>query len=110
MKKTQLLMRPRTVAETPLRLDDLPLFATDQQIAQAIVGRENAERWMRERLPTLSCKPGFPAVDDFHGGRPVALVRRFYEGYFGTAQSPAAAPGRADASQWKTKSRPRHQG
>ncbi|TGT91399.1 hypothetical protein EN804_08010 [Mesorhizobium sp. M8A.F.Ca.ET.161.01.1.1] len=93
-----------------MRLEDLPLFATDQQIAQAIVGRDRAERWMRERLPTLSGRAGFPAVDDFHGGRPVALIRRFYEGYLGTAQSPAAAPGRADASQWKAKRRSRHPG
>lgn len=99
----------KAIDTPPLRLDDLPMFATDWQIAQAIVGRENAERWMRERLPTLSGKPGFPAVDHFHGGRPVALVRRFYEGYFGIAQSPTAAPGRADPSRWKTKSGPRHQ-
>ncbi|RRI07973.1 hypothetical protein EH240_00030 [Mesorhizobium tamadayense] len=104
-------MAPRKAIEpSPLRLDDLPMFATDRQIAEAIVGRENAERWMRERLPTLSGKPGFPAIDEFHGGRSVALVRRFYESYLGTAQSPAAAPpGRADASQWKTKSRSRPQ-
>ncbi|TGQ71007.1 hypothetical protein EN829_001060 [Mesorhizobium sp. M00.F.Ca.ET.186.01.1.1] len=102
-------MGSRAATETPLRLDDLPMFATDQELAQAIVGRENAERWMRDRLPTLSSRPGFPAVDDFHGGRPVALVRRFYEGYLGIAQSPLAAPGRADASEWKTKSRSRHQ-
>lgn len=104
-------MARRQIEPPPLRLEDLPMFATDRQIAEAIVGRDNAERWMRERLPTLSGKPGFPAIDEFHGGRPVDLVRRFYESYLGTAQSAATAPPtRADASQWKTKSRSRHPG
>jgi hypothetical protein len=98
------------VRHAPLKLEDLPMFANDRQIAEAIVGRDNAEKWMRERLPTLAGKQGFPAIDDFHGGRPVALVARFYENYLGTAQSKTdAAPARADASQWKTKSRSRHQ-
>ncbi|MES0168182.1 hypothetical protein NKJ87_19705 [Mesorhizobium sp. M0027] len=104
-------MARRAIQPPPLRLDDLPMFATDRQIAEAIVGRDNAEQWMRERLPTLAGKPGFPAIDDFHGGRPVALVARFYERYLGTASSSTTAlPGKADASQWKTKSRSRHPG
>ncbi|TPI17609.1 hypothetical protein [Mesorhizobium sp. B4-1-1] len=40
------------------------MFADDRQIAEAIVGCDNAEKWMRERLPALADKQGFPAVDD----------------------------------------------
>ncbi|ESZ52800.1 MULTISPECIES: hypothetical protein [unclassified Mesorhizobium] len=91
-------------------LDDLPMFASDEQIAEAIVGKDKAGKWMRERLPTLANKPGFPAIDEFHGGRPVALVQRFYENYLGTGSTTATAPpGKADASQWKTKTRQRPQ-
>ncbi|WP_287363692.1 hypothetical protein [Mesorhizobium sp.] len=104
-------MARRVVHPPPLRIEDLPMFASDLAIAEAIVGRDNAERWVRERLPTLASKPGFPAIDDFHGGRPVALVARFYESYLGTASSTTTAlPGKADASQWKTKSRSRQPG
>lgn len=64
-------------------LDSLPLFSDDQALAEAIVGKKDADKWRRERLPTLEGKPGFPKVDPFHGGRAVPLVRRFYENYLG---------------------------
>lgn len=64
-------------------LDKLPMFATDRQIAEAIVGKDSADKWLRERLPTLASKPGFPPIDAFHGGRPVKLVARFYDEYLG---------------------------
>ncbi|KQZ20309.1 hypothetical protein ASD50_21700 [Mesorhizobium sp. Root552] len=88
--------------DLPLRLDDLPMFATDQQIAEAIVGKDMAEKWMRERLPTLASKPGFPPIDAFHGGRPVKLVARFYDEYLGGNDRSAAAPrGVEDVNAWK---------
>lgn len=87
-------------------LDELPMFATDRQIAEAIVGKDAAEKWMRERLPTLAGKPGFPKIDEFHGGRPVKLVARFYDDYLETARtSPAPARGIEDASAWKPSKR-----
>jgi len=89
-------------SDLPLRLDDLPIFATDDQIAEAIVGKHAAEKWKRERLPTLASKPGFPPIDAFHGGRPVKLVARFYEEYLGTGAGSAIAPrGVEDRSAWK---------
>ncbi|RWO95095.1 hypothetical protein [Mesorhizobium sp.] len=93
-------------AELPLRLDDLPLFATDKQIAEAIVGKDMAEKWVRERLPTLAKKPGFPAIDDFHGGRPVALVIRFYGEYLKLPGQSAGKPdGQEDESAWNRRKR-----
>jgi hypothetical protein len=35
-------------------LDDLPMLASDRQIAEAIAGKEIAEKWLRQRLPTLA--------------------------------------------------------
>lgn len=91
----------------PLRLDDLPMFASDQQIAEAIVGKDAAEKWIRERLPTLASKPGFPPIDAFHGGRPVKLVARFYDEYLGAGAQPGSAPrGVEDVKGWK---RSKHQ-
>lgn len=83
-------------------LNDLPMFATDQQLAVAIVGKARATMWVRTVIPQLERK-GFPRVDPLHDGRPVPLVRRFYDGYFGiTAGFNVAAPdGQEDWGKWK---------
>jgi hypothetical protein len=90
-----------------MKLDDLPLFATDRQIAEAIVGRDKAEKWMSERLPTLAKRPGFPPIDAFHGGRPVPLVKRFYQSYLGISERPANDAVLADGreGEWKPSKR-----
>lgn len=64
-------------------LDNLPLFATDAELAAAIVGSKWAKAWLRDRFPMIAAKSGFPPVDSFHGGRSVELVRRFYASYIG---------------------------
>lgn len=80
----------------------LPLFATDREIAAAVVGRASAERWIREVLPTLR---GFPPVDVRHGGRPVPLVIKFYDSYLGVAEDfrARAASGEENWDAWKKK-------
>lgn len=98
---------PRKKISNPPTLDDLPMFASDIAIAEAIVGHEAAGAWMRERLPTLAAKPGFPPVDPFHGGRPVPLVKRFYEQYLGLPDDPRGRPsGKENPDAWR-KPRPR---
>lgn len=89
-------------APASITLDDLPMFATDRQIAEAIVGKDAAENWMRDRLPTLASKPGFPPIDAFHGGRPVKLVARFYDEYLGLGSPTGSATrGKMDVEAWK---------
>jgi hypothetical protein len=89
-------------------LDELPMFASDMEIAAAIVGPDRAAAWIRERLPTLAGKPGFPKIDDVHGGRPVKLVARYYDVYLGISESRAAAPrGQENRDGWR---KPRHPG
>ncbi|WP_288142837.1 hypothetical protein [Mesorhizobium sp.] len=73
------------------------MFATDEAIAEALVGKLSAQKWVRERLPILTQKPGFPAIDAFHGGRPVP---RFYETYLGLANHSGKPDGKEDASAW----------
>lgn len=68
---------------TPDPFSHLPLFASDKELATAIVGKTRAAQWVKDTFPTLAARPGFPRVDAFHGGRPVPLVRRFYESYLG---------------------------
>ncbi|MGN6307345.1 MAG: helix-turn-helix transcriptional regulator [Mesorhizobium sp.] len=67
---------------TNAALEKLPLFATDLELAIAIVGKQNASRWKREVLPALEHR-GFPKFDALHGGRPVIKVAKFYESYIG---------------------------
>lgn len=71
-------------------LDKLPMFASDLDIAHAIVGKGRAAEWKRDILPALERK-GFPGKDPAHGGRPVPLVRRFYNSYFGITAGVAMA-------------------
>ncbi|MDK1489402.1 hypothetical protein QN219_04940 [Sinorhizobium sp. 7-81] len=82
-------------------LSQLPLFATDQQLAVAIVGRDRATMWVKTVIPQLERK-GFPRIDPLHDGRPVPLVRKFYDGYLGlTAGFAAAAPdGKENLDVW----------
>lgn len=90
----------------PTTLDDLPMFASDEDIATALVGKDAASKWLRERLPVIQSKPGFPPIDDFHGGRPVPLVKRFYENYLGLPADGHGKPdGREDENAWR---KPRH--
>lgn len=93
---------------SPITFDALPLFATDEEIARAIVGDARAKEWVATRLPTLAKKPGFPPVDPFHNGRPTWLIRRFYEQYLGVAglaSKPGLPDGLEDPSAWRTKKR-----
>lgn len=82
-------------------LDKLPVFATDQEIAVAVVGKERASMYVKAVIPMLE-RQGFPTVDPLHDGRPVPLIKRFYEDYMGiTAGFRVAAPdGKEDWSAW----------
>lgn len=83
-------------------LDALPLFATDKEIAVAIVGKATAKYWLTAVLPTLE-RRGFPSQDPLHTGRAVPLVRKFYEDYFGiTAGFAMAKPG-GEEKIWQPK-------
>ncbi|MGG6895801.1 hypothetical protein [Rhizobium sp. BR 315] len=85
-------------------LSKLPMFATDREIAIAIVGKERASMYVKAVIPQLERK-GFPRIDPLHDGRPVPLVRKFYDGYFGiTAGFLAVAPdGEENLGAWKPK-------
>lgn len=85
-------------------LDALPLFATDKEIAVAVVGKTKADYWIKVVIPTLE-KSGFPAKDPLHEARPVPLVKRFYDAYFGITSGIAMAKpdGEERLGQWRKK-------
>lgn len=80
---------PKTV--TNAALDRLPLFASDLEIAVAIVGKKYASLWKRDAIPVLE-RRGFPRWDPLHQGRPVPHVRQFYALYLGIASGFTIAP------------------
>lgn len=82
-------------------LSKLPVFATDRQLAVAIVGKERADIWIKTVIPQLERK-GFPRVDPLHDGRPVPLVKKFYDGYFGITVGFAAPDGKERLGEWKS--------
>lgn len=83
-------------------LSSLPLFATDNELAVAIVGKERASMWVKTVIPQLE-RQGFPRIDPLHDGRPMPLVRKFYNSYFGiTAGFQSTKPdGEERLGQWK---------
>ena len=88
-------------------LDRLPMFASDAELAEAIVGKKNARQWLLY-LPALEAKAGFPKVDEIHGGRPVPLVRLFYINYLRMPGDMKGAPdGVDDEAAWNRKARER---
>lgn len=92
-------------------LDKLPLFASDLEIAVAIVGKQNASSWKREMIPALERK-GFPRFDPVHKGRAVPLVRKFYEAYFGLTMGagPLQPDGKERLGQYSRRKRPEDEG
>lgn len=80
----------------------LPLFATDDEIAIPIVGKSRAADWKRGTLRVLEAS-GFPLIDALHGGRPVPLIKKYYDHYLGVDRSyiqRSQEDGKEDLSIW----------
>lgn len=82
-------------------LDGLPLFATDQEIAVAVVGQNRAAKWLREALPSLKKMSGFPPDDKLHGGRSTALLAKFYHDYVGLSEGYTRPDGEERMDLWR---------
>ena len=87
-------------AESPF--DSLPMFASDHDLAVAIVGKKAAAEWLKARFPAVEKAPGFPKVDPLHGGRPVPLVKLFYDNYLNVPKSGKGLPdGEENEGAWR---------
>jgi hypothetical protein len=86
--------------------DCLPLFASDIELATAIVGKARAREWAKTRLPSLGNLPGFPKFDDFHGGWPVGLVAAWYEKSWFAGQAGRSTRELENPAAWKKSRRP----
>jgi hypothetical protein len=61
----------------PISLADLPLYASDDELGAAILGRERAREW--PGLAAALERKGLPPVDVLHKGRYVPAVKRWYD-------------------------------
>lgn len=62
-----------------LTFNDLPIFASDLDIGNAVVGPAKAKHWASITVKILERMPGFPRFDEAHGGRYAPGVRKYYE-------------------------------
>ncbi|WP_267355774.1 MULTISPECIES: hypothetical protein [unclassified Methylobacterium] len=105
------MTKPRTArpGRPALTLDDLPLFASDRDIAEAVVGPDEDDKraWCASVVSLEAC--GFPAPAKLYGKRYVPAVRAFYERQYGPAGRSPADSGIAEApAEWTgRRSRPR---
>ena len=65
-----------------LRLEDLPLFASDAELARAILG-DRAGDW--QIIAAREENRGLPPVDALYGGRYVPAVKAFFDHRHGLA-------------------------
>lgn len=88
-------------ARPALTFDDLPLFATDRDIAEAVVGPDEADKraWCASVASLEAC--GFPAPAKLYGKRYTPAVRAFYDRQYGPAgRAPTDSPGLEPRTGW----------
>lgn len=87
---------------SPLRLEDLPLFAPDDDIALAVCGK-NAAQW--PSIAPLLEREGLPTIDPLFGGRYVPAVKAWLDAKNGLGEKPGTADGPEDWDKWGRKRR-----
>jgi hypothetical protein len=59
------------------KIDDLPLFASDEQLSAVVMGPGKVKEWLAI-LPLLE-RRGFPSIDGLLGGRYVPAVKAYFD-------------------------------
>ncbi|MBR0934846.1 hypothetical protein [Bradyrhizobium jicamae] len=74
----------------PYTLDTLPLYATDEEIGEVVLGVERKGEF--KGLAVLLERQGMPKISPLLGGRYVPAVKQFFDTYNGLSQSVPARP------------------
>ena len=82
--------------KTPLTLADLPLFASDEDIGEAVLGY--ARRTDFKGLATLHERQGMPKLDPVWGGRYVPAVKAYLDSDYGLSAAVPLAPNGIEGS------------
>lgn len=80
-----------------MKLDELPLYANDKELAEAVLGPTRAKAW--PMLVKLFEPRGFPPIDCLTGGRYVPGVRQFLDAINGVTTMAPAKDGE-ELDQW----------
>ena len=75
---------------TVLTWDRLPLFATDEEIGEAVLGSDRRAEF--KGLAILLERQGMPKISPLLGGRYVPAVKQFFDTHNGLSTSAPAAP------------------
>jgi hypothetical protein len=87
------IRRPKAVTMSKaknLTLDDLPLFANDEQIGEAVLGWERRKEF--KALAVLHEREGMPKVSPVWGGRYVPAVKACLDSQYGLSTAVPLAP------------------
>lgn len=74
----------------PLTIDRLPLYATDEEIGEVVLGFEKRGEFVK--LAVLLERQGMPKISPLLGGRYVPAVKQFFDTYNGLSQSVPMRP------------------
>jgi hypothetical protein len=101
-KRAKARREPVRIGDGRAPLEALPLFAPDNLLGAALLGRDRVQEW-QQLAPLLEAR-GLPRVDQTMGGRFVPAVRAFFMQQYGLGASTALAPdGVEDFETWKQK-------
>ena len=80
----------------PLTWDRLPLFSTDEEIGEAVLGWERKGEFAA--LAQLHERDGMPKISAVWGGRYVPAVKAFLDAQFGLSTAVPLAPNGVEGS------------
>lgn len=84
--------KAREMGRRPLTLNDLPLYASDEEIGEAVLGYERKQEF--SAFAALCERDGMPKINPFWGGRYVPSVKAYLDFENGLLTSaPAASNG-----------------
>jgi hypothetical protein len=87
-----------------LLLDELPIFADDAAIGQALLGTVRADEW--PSLVPLFEREGFPRIDPIMRGRYVPAIKAFFDCKYGLSKTaPTARNGAEKPDRWNERKR-----
>ena len=97
-------LRAAKPSRPALTFDDLPLFAADRDIAEAVVGPDEDDKraWCASVATLEAC--GFPLPAKLYGKRYTPAVRAFYDRQYGPAgRPPADSVTREEPAEWTSR-------
>lgn len=89
------------------RFADLPLFASDAELAAALFGRRAAAK--HSLIDMLARRPGFPPIDEVMGGRYIPAVKAFFDHRYKLRDTSPAKPQGVEGT-WENRTARKRQG